>query len=250
MMRVVVIGVGGIGTALVPPLARFLCYRSRDIKALKDYTLVLVDGDTFEEKNRDRQAFGNLGNKAERVAELLTNEFPGLRIKFEPIFVTPLNVDTLIYEDDIVLVCVDNHKTRKMISDYCRELADVALISGGNELTDGNVQVYIRQDGGDVTPPLDSARHPEIANPNDKRPDEMSCEELAHSAPQLIFTNLTAAAFMLNCFYTLLMGKLKFQELFFDIISGNARSVRPLESEKLKLFRPPMVLPPSKKGDQ
>jgi len=51
--RIVVIGLGGIGSALVEPLCRFLNF---DDKA--EWQVVLVDGDNYEEKNTSRQTFG------------------------------------------------------------------------------------------------------------------------------------------------------------------------------------------------
>ena len=52
----------------------------------------------------------------------------------------------------------------------------------------------------------------------------MSCEELATSSPQLIFTNLTAAVLMLNAFYALEQGKCEFgkSEVYFDIVANAA----------------------------
>ena len=57
--RVVVVGLGGIGGALLQPLALFL--HSYRVAA----RLVLVDGDEFEPRNSERQIFQSLGNKAE-----------------------------------------------------------------------------------------------------------------------------------------------------------------------------------------
>ena len=99
----------------------------------------------------------------------------------------------------------------------CKNLKDVTLISGGNDLTDGNVQIYIRKDGVDLTPDL-CAYHPEIANPDDKLPEEMSCEELAESEPQLYFTNLGVATIMCWAFYNAVVkGQHEKSEIYFDI---------------------------------
>src|SRR5262249_60475714 len=87
------------------------------------------------------------------------------------------NVGQLIRNGDHVLLCVDNHPTRKLVSDHCGTLANVALFSGGNEGVEpprergtyGNVQVYLRKGGRDLTVPL-TRFHPEIANPKARCP--------------------------------------------------------------------------------
>ena len=123
-------------------------------------------------------------------------------------------------------MCVDNHKSRMIVNNYCKNLKDVTLISGGNELTDGNVQVYLRRNGSDKTPDL-AAYHPEIGNPDDKLPDEMSCEELSKSEPQLYFTNLGVATIMCWSFYNVMIrSKLEASEVYFDITNMNTLAQR------------------------
>jgi molybdopterin/thiamine biosynthesis adenylyltransferase len=219
--RVVVVGVGGIGTHLLTPLCRYLSYCGKEV------SLALVDGDAFEPKNADRQSFAIFGNKAEVTSETLKQNFPSLLIEAKPLFVSDENVFLLIREGDTVLLCVDNHATRNLVSRHCASLENVRLISGGNEYTDGNVQVYIRQDGKDVTPPL-THLHPEIADPADKNPAEMSCEELSkNGAPQLIITNVLAAVLMLAAFWRI--GKdpaITYTEQYFDLMTGMVRAVQ------------------------
>lgn len=221
-MRIKVIGVGGIGTALLPPLTRYLNFATNP----SEMELTLIDGDRFEAKNRERQHFDNYGNKAEIVAARLRRDFECLNILVRPEFVIPDNVYSLIGERDVIFMGVDNHASRKLISNRCDDLDNVLLISGGNFFTDGNVQVYWRRDGEDQTLPLDNEFHPEIANPRDKNPGEVGCGELAESVPQLIFTNNAIAAQMLSAFYAWSVGKLNFDEVYVDIVTGNVRSVR------------------------
>lgn len=219
-MRVKVIGIGGIGGCLLPVLCKFLSYHEE-----KNVDMVLVDGDTYERKNAERQFFKKVGNKAEVTAERLRDDFPRVGFEFLFMYADEANIESIIREGDIVFLCVDNHATRKLVSDCCEELSDVVLISGGNGFTDGNIQVFVRKDGEDVTLPLTNDRHPEIAEPKDKHPNELSCEELMVSEPQLIIMNNAIAAAMLNCFYAYLQGKLNYTELYVDIITGNSRPV-------------------------
>ena len=219
MLELKIIGIGGIGCALLPYLARYLQ------SSWEPARLTLVDGDAFEARNGDRQAFSELGNKAKVKAMELARQFGGLSFRAIPGFVTPENVGTVIRSGDVVFLGVDNHKTRRVVSEHCRRLADVSLISGGNDYSDGNVQVYVRQAGRDVTSPL-TRFHPEIAEPRDRSPHEMSCDELSQdAAPQLLFTNLAVASAMLNAFYAWRLGKLQYGEVYLDILEGKANPI-------------------------
>jgi molybdopterin/thiamine biosynthesis adenylyltransferase len=147
-----------------------------------------------------------------------------------PEYVNTDNISEVIQEDDIVFIGVDNHATRKIISEYVQKsVNNITVISGGNEYTDGNVQIYIRKEGKDLTPSL-TAYHPEIETPGDKSPEDMSCQELAESAPQLLFTNLTVATIMCWVFYRLVKTEdipglgLDKSEVYFDIVSMSVLS--------------------------
>ena len=211
-MNMVIIGLGGIGSILCERLARYLTY-----SAERGTNLLLVDGDSYEAKNFERQDFTTMGNKAEVKTTDLKMQFSGMNVSSFPAFVNETTLAQVIKEGDVVFMCVDNHKTRMIVSNYCKNLTDVTLISGGNDLIDGNVQIYIRKQGIDLTPDL-CAYHPEIANPDDKLPEEMSCEELAISEPQLYFANLTVATIMCWAFYNAVVkGQYEKSEIYFDI---------------------------------
>ncbi len=217
------IGVGGIGCSLAPFLAQYL-ESERQVTG-KAVRITLVDGDVFETRNAARQSFETLGNKAKVKASELARRFPGLSFRAIPEFVTGANLPHLIKSGDLVFLAVDNHATRRAVSRRCEELSDVVLISGGNDFTDGNVQIYVRQNGRDITLPL-TRFHPEIADPKDRSPAEMSCEELAlAAAPQLLFMNLAVASAMLNAFYAWRSGQLSYGEAYLDIVQGRAQPV-------------------------
>lgn len=219
--NVKIIGLGGIGSVVCESLSRFLNYA----KGLDKYPRVtLIDGDKFETKNHERQNFITEGeNKAKTKQQELKEKFNGIVFNSEPVFVSNFNVSKLIDDRDIVMLCVDNHKTRKVVSDYCSKLNNVVLISGGNELEEGNVQIFVKKDGQKITPSL-TDYHKELDNPLDKSPDEMSCEELSKSEPQLYFTNLMAASYMLTAFYNVWKGRLDFSEVYFDNVTMKADS--------------------------
>jgi len=220
-INVKVIGLGGIGSIVCEGLSRFLNFE----KSLVHYPLVtLVDGDKYETKNFVRQNFVTEGsNKAETKKGELKERFKNIIYGGVPTFVTKENVSEIIKEKDVVMLCVDNHKTRKVVSDHCSQLKDITLISGGNELEDGNVQIFIKKEGEKLLPNL-TDYHKELENPADKSPDEMSCEELSKTEPQLYFTNLMAASYMCTAFYNVWKGRLDYSEVYFDNVIMKADS--------------------------
>jgi molybdopterin/thiamine biosynthesis adenylyltransferase len=219
MLEIKAIGIGGIGCALLPFLCRYLQYS--EVRA----RLTLIDGDGFERSNAPRQAFSRLGNKAEVKSIELAREYEVLSLRAVPEYVTEANIGRLISEGEVVFLMVDNHASRNLVSRHAATLADLTLISGGNDYEDGNVQVYIRQGGQDLTPSL-SRYHPEIVTPQDQNPAAMSCEELmAAGAPQLLFANLMVASLMLNAFYAIRQGRLNYSEVYLDILQNVSRAV-------------------------
>jgi molybdopterin/thiamine biosynthesis adenylyltransferase len=213
-MKIVIIGLGGVGSILCDNLARYLNYS--DINA----SVSLVDGDYYETRNSERQTFIRLGDKAVVKCAEMSLKFNNVSFQDFNEFINEDNVSSLITEDSIVFLCVDNHISRKIISDYCQTLNNITIISGGNEYTDGNVQLYQRKGGVNVTASL-TEYHPEIEYPEDQSPEDMSCEELSHSEPQLLFTNLTVATIMCWMFYAIHKEKdvTKHGEVYFDISS-------------------------------
>jgi hypothetical protein len=215
-----VIGLGGIGAAVAQALAQFL-------SRWAEGEIWFVDGDWYEEGNQDRVLFDRRENKAvAKVKELACLSADGPAILPVPRYVTPDCVDGLVGEGDVLFLCVDNHATRQLVSRRCEGLSDVLLFSGGNDGVEngrsgtyGNVQIYWREEGRNRTNPL-TRFHPEIANPRDKRPDELSCAMTAESAPQLLFTNLAIASTMLGAFYTWLTGQLDREEVCLDIATA------------------------------
>lgn len=223
-LKVKVIGCGGIGTCLVDTLCRYLNYSE-----FTDIEVSLIDGDTYEERNRERQVFRNIGPKASITAERLREEFPRLIFWDHPVYLADHNIISLLRENDFVFSCVDNHKTRKLVSERAEELDDFTLISGGNDLEDGNVQIHIRRGGENITVPI-TQYHLEIKNPQDNNPGDIDegregCQEQAAISPQLLIMNNLIAAHMLKAFYAVQKGyheknPKEYSEFYLDIISG------------------------------
>jgi hypothetical protein len=228
-----VVGLGGVGGILARYLAIFLASLPRS----GGLRLILMDGDTFEAGNGSRMYFSRTGNKAAVLRDDLIDHFADSDLMIAAVeeYVTPDNIARLVREGDVVLLAVDNHAARKLVSDFCAEhLCNVCLISGGNDGvgmdtwgrrtrgTYGNCQIYVRRDGENASAPL-TRHHPEIADPADVLPTDKSCGDLVASVPQIVFTNLTVAAAMLNAFWLYACGRLHYGECVFDIAEGLMR---------------------------
>ena len=215
-LKIAIIGLGGIGSIVADILSRFVAYQMRYL-----CDIVLIDGDEYEGKNNERQLFDEKGvnkNKAVVKATELEDRFGSGFIVVDS-YINPNNIQ-ILDGCDIVFSCLDNHKARSWVNNYAKTRKDILLISGGNEYTDGNVQVYLRKNNKDITPDL-GQYHPEIETPTDKSPEEMSCEELhQEGSPQLLFTNLTAATIMLQAFYKFFWENKvdNKSEIYFDIL--------------------------------
>jgi hypothetical protein len=225
-----VIGLGGVGGIVARYAAVFIAAQGKDAR------LVLIDGDKFEPSNASRMLFGAHGNKASVIARELKPRFIHSRLSIVPIkqYLRPENIGTYIRNGDLVILCVDNHATRKLVDDHCAKLRNITLISGGNDGvgkdstgavrrgTYGNVQVHVRKSGRELSPGL-SKFHPEIANPADKMPHQLNCTELIASKPQILFANLAVASAICNALLLHLSGQLKYGECSFDIAEGLSR---------------------------
>ena len=180
----------------------------------------VVDGDTYEPRNKDRQKFHKDGNKAEVTVERLKTDYENVNIVPHGKFLTEDNIKDIIVENDVVFCCVDNHATRLLVSKHCQGLNNVTLISGGNELWDGNVQVHVRRGSIDLTPAIEYL-HAEIAQPNDKNPayveKKPGCDALVETHPQLLIVNNRVASIMLEVFQECLLDSVgKVHEILFD----------------------------------
>lgn len=118
---VAVCGLGGGGGYVAEILARTGVGR-----------LVLIDGDVFEDSNRNRQ-IGALGStlgrgKAEVMAERLRDVSPWVRAEARPVFIGPETAD-LLAGADVVCDCVDGDGKR-VLNELCRKLG-VPYCTGG-----------------------------------------------------------------------------------------------------------------------
>lgn len=205
LKKVLVIGAGGTGSILIPQLARYLYSQKFTGK------LVIADGDKYSESNLDRQSFNpsKIGtNKAEYQNMVIVSQLPGLQenVSFLDKYLSKADVTELVGEDTIVINCADNNAIRKYVEDRVGQLSNAAHICCGNELRHGQVQVYLRRNGKDMTPTIFTDA-PAFNSEKDDR-SAMDCETLAAlpSGGQLIASNMMCAALALNYFLQLTFG--------------------------------------------
>ena len=162
-------------------------------------------------------------NKAEALAQVFRRERAGgpgdRRVRNSG------NVGFVVREEDICLLAVDNHPTRALVDRHIAGLSDVTLISGGNDETDGNVQLVRRRDGEFVDGSL-AEIHVEIGSSgveSDVMPGT-GCAASRAERPQLVVTNLMVASAMLNCLWAVLeRGSVPYSEVYSTWVH-NARS--------------------------
>lgn len=175
-------------------------------------SLNLIDGDVFSGHNALRQAAIS-GSKlsvqlsAVRKQDAFSTWLHDCKLRGYNTYVTPSNISKILKSSIIncnkfmvVFLCVDNHKTRYEVTRYVEDnVRNCLLINGGNNKTSGNVTVFEKLKGVALDPPIYKI-YPEV-NPNtDKRPDEVSCGEVALSNDQTAITNSMIASVMLNLF--------------------------------------------------
>lgn len=225
--RLLIIGCGGIGSHLAPVLIRYINSMNVDDRPKE---IVFVDGDKYEESNAGRQEFAaslTNQNKADAQAEMFAHKYPNMEFFAFEGYVGTENVAEIIPEDSVVFMCVDNHVCRRVVSAHCQALKNSVIITGCNELTDGNVQMFIQRNGEKTLPAIEE-RHPEIMTADDGDRSTMSCEEIEKlpSGGQIIFANATAANIMGQMFWRLIEhDKADLQEVYFDILNLKSRGV-------------------------
>lgn len=107
-MRIVIIGVGALGS--------HFALSSRNLG-----DLVLVDGDRVEMKNVLSQVHTKLGvgkNKTVSLSQVLS--LFDKKTTTMPVMVTQANVDVVLQKADLVVDCMDNGRSRRLVQDAVR----------------------------------------------------------------------------------------------------------------------------------
>ena len=246
-VKVVMLGAGGTGAHIAPHLYRLLYALERPVK------FIICDGDKVEPKNLVRQNFtqADLGeNKARVIAERYSEAF-GLETSYVPSFIESVErleelvkpeiiytgrdvhngeggllVRETVPELVILIGAVDNNRSRKLCHEVFLQARDLIYIDSGNGEYTGQIVCGVRRAGKTFYKPV-GMLYPEVNDPEDLFPTEVSCAEASVSAPQTIVANLMAATAVVTMIYNILvMGDNTVQQTTFSTRSVNIRSMQ------------------------
>jgi molybdopterin/thiamine biosynthesis adenylyltransferase len=221
----ILIGAGGTGSHFIAPVLAYL--HSWHNNQGGEWDLILIDGDNYEHKNLERQMFDPqfVGlNKAEALASMYSR-YP---VQAIPKFVGAEDLKLIMDEGCVVFLGVDNFSVRALVEQRAYELEDVTIINAGNEKDSGSVQLWVRENGENKTPPI-SYLHPEIAYSSSDDRSNMTCMEVAQmpGGEQLIIANMAAAQHMMTALWRYHNGSWKdgWTELQFDLSAGEVQHI-------------------------
>ena len=226
MQTYILIGAGGTGSHFIGPALAYLDTYHREHST--EWQFVVIDGDAFESKNLERQLFDPgmvASNKAEAMAQMY-NRYPIIAV---PRFIGAEDLQTMMDEDDIVFIGADNHSIRALVQERALQLQNSTVINAGNEMHDGTVQIFVRRNGNNETPPI-TFLHPEIVFVGSEDRSAMTCQQAAAlpGGGQLILANQHAASWMLAGLYRLHYTPnqpLTWTELNFDLLAGTVHHI-------------------------
>ncbi len=137
---VTIIGAGGLGGNVILTLARL------GIGQIK-----IVDGDSFDETNLNRQILcisETIGkNKAEVAKEIILKINPAVHVKPYPIHLTPENAHELLKGSDVVVDALDNVEARFIAQEAAQKLR-IPFVHGALAGFEGQIMTILPGDTG------------------------------------------------------------------------------------------------------
>lgn len=268
---VVIFGVGGTGGYCLQQLSRLLWglrvqrERSEHAPAARRHDqeppslipeVLLCDGDTVSEGNLMRQYFipSDVGKKK---APVLAERFGGLYAlpfaSYPDYLKGEEHLKALVPEGALVIGCVDNAATRRILHDGLSRYEDVVYVDAGNAGVilppegeealcrrdrarmrdsgwEGQVLCGVRK-GGETVVPLPGDQMPDLVEDDgEPLPSEIPCGQVVVSNPQRHLTNVQAATVLLSFLTPLLSdGTLLHRMSLFCARSGYQSSYPALE---------------------
>jgi molybdopterin/thiamine biosynthesis adenylyltransferase len=138
--QVSVVGLGGLGGTVVEILSR-----------LGIGTLNVIDGDTFEESNLNRQFLSTprmmAKSKADAAERRIKEINPSITVKQHSQFLDQDNGLDLLGRPEVIVDCLDNLKTRFVLERLCRQIGS-PLVSAAVAGSSGHVTTIYPQDQG------------------------------------------------------------------------------------------------------
>ena len=201
----VVVGVGGTGSLLARDIPKLI---------LNTYhQLVLVDGDSVEKKNMDRQSYQehDIGeNKAIALSRKI-NTFYGNICEAVDKYVTDQEIAVILSEKypeytPVLIGCVDNDKTRMILEKTFSNLKECVYIDSANSEYEGNVYVCVKSND-----KLRGKLRSQVYEFNDDlHPADKSCEAQAASGNiQYLVTNLKMSMTIIEHLSCIVHGSIK-----------------------------------------
>ncbi|BFG80909.1 PRTRC system ThiF family protein [Paraburkholderia terrae] len=222
--KVVVVGAGGTGSALLPSLAR-LHHAMVELGHPGGIECVVYDDDTVSEFNVGRQGFypNDVGQYKATLLVNRLNLLMGTNWTAEP-----RRVDSTInLHADLVIGCVDSRRARHAIVQAAKRGKCGYYLDCGNETDRG--QVILGEFGkprpdrlphvGDLFPDLLNAR-------NDKGDDTPSCSMADALRKQSLVINQAISVQAFNLLWTLFRtGSLSYSAVFVNLATGRTNPV-------------------------
>jgi hypothetical protein len=245
MNNYICVGAGGTASYLFPILHRWLTSEHGD-----DFLLVVIDGDTITANNLARQNHAATSVGANKARALCHNVPNTMAV---PEYLGANNIARLIPEDSVVLITVDSVTCRARIEDHAKTLQNVTIINAGNEEHTASVQLWVRESGDDITPPI-GFLHPEITYAGDDR-SEMSCEDVAElpGGGQTALANYTSAngiMLALNHRKYAPSTEIRWHEVHFDTVTGEVEPIDYRSTKAWSLFSSSPESPSSSQSPQ
>jgi len=221
--------------------------------------ILLCDADRVERANLIRQVFisADVGRpKALVLAERASAAY-GLEVRAYPHYIREeTDLRAIVPEGSVVVGCVDNARTRRILHEKLSCYGDVVYVDSGNGSVevpgregaldagalghsglarvresgwDGQVVCGVRK-GGETLIPFPGEVMPGLIEPGDALddlllPDEVPCGQVVVSNPQRHMTNLLAATVIMQYLTTLISdGTLLHASSFFDARRGYVKS--------------------------
>ncbi|MDO5077272.1 molybdopterin-synthase adenylyltransferase MoeB [Corynebacterium sp.] len=132
--RVLCVGAGGLGSPVIQYLA-----------AAGVGTLGIIDGDTVEESNLQRQVVHSMQAvgkaKVASAAQWVAGMNPDVTVDHYNLRLTDGNIVEIVSRYDIVVDATDNFATRYLISDHCADLG-IPVVWGAVYRFEGQVSVF------------------------------------------------------------------------------------------------------------
>ncbi len=204
---IIVVGAGGTGGNFLKEFGRFLKFYDEPEHT---WALKIIDGDSIEERNAERQPFLASDAMQRKAAVMAEGLVDCIGLPREKVTAYTRYIDTYDelksiiggaggYDRSIVLLigCVDNHRARQVMHEAFNKIPNIIYIDSANEFSEGEVVVGLRMGRKELAPPR-GYYFPEVLTDKGKRASELSCGAVNVSAPQHLATNLTAAHHILS----------------------------------------------------